>query len=470
VSPELRDALVQMTYLVAGVFFIFSLKWMNSPQTARRAVWAGVWAMVLGIGGTLANPAVAVSSLPWIAVAVMVGGLIGVPLSKVPLTAVPQRTALSHAFGGLAAGLVGTAKYYLWLHEGGANLTTFRMFAISAEVILGFLTFTGSLMAAGKLQEILPGRPITFRGQLIVNFLILGGAIACAAGLIINPQWAFLFPVLVILSLLFGIMLIIPIGGADMPTVIALLNSYAGLSAVAMGFVLDNTLLIIAGALDGSSGLILSIVMCKAMNRSFTNVLFGAFGSVQDSAGEDTGKTVKSASAAEAAEIMEQADTVVIVPGYGMAVAQAQHRVRELYDQLTKRGIKVKFAIHPVAGRMPGHMNVLLAEADIPYDDLVEMEEINADMPQVDVVLVLGANDVVNPAAKNNPKSPIHGMPIIEADRARTVLAVKRSMKPGFAGIDNELYTMDKTLMVFGDAKAVVGDMAKALAGDSGMH
>ena len=469
-SPELRDALVQLTYLVAGVFFIFSLKWMNSPQTARRAVWAGVWAMVLGVGGTLANPAVAVSSLPWIAVAVMVGGLIGVPLSKVPLTAVPQRTALSHAFGGLAAGLVGTAKYYLWLHEGGANLTTFRMFAISAEVILGFLTFTGSLMAAGKLQEILPGRPITFRGQLIVNFLILGGAIACAAGLIINPQWAFLFPVLVILSLLFGIMLIIPIGGADMPTVIALLNSYAGLSAVAMGFVLDNTLLIIAGALDGSSGLILSIVMCKAMNRSFTNVLFGAFGSAQDSAGEDTGKTVKSASAAEAAEIMEQADTVVIVPGYGMAVAQAQHRVRELYDQLTKRGIKVKFAIHPVAGRMPGHMNVLLAEADIPYDDLVEMEEINADMPQVDVVLVLGANDVVNPAAKNNPKSPIHGMPIIEADRARTVLAVKRSMKPGFAGIDNELYTMDKTLMVFGDAKAVVGDMAKALAGDSGMH
>ncbi len=469
-SPELRDALVQLTYLVAGVFFIFSLKWMNSPQTARRAVWAGVWAMVLGIGGTLANPAVAVSSLPWIAVAVMVGGLIGVPLSKVPLTAVPQRTALSHAFGGLAAGLVGTAKYYLWLHEGGANLTTFRMFAISAEVILGFLTFTGSLMAAGKLQEILPGRPITFRGQLIVNFLILGGAIACAAGLIINPQWAFLFPLLVILSLLFGIMLIIPIGGADMPTVIALLNSYAGLSAVAMGFVLDNTLLIIAGALDGSSGLILSIVMCKAMNRSFTNVLFGAFGSVQDSAGEDTGKTVKSASASEAAEIMEQADTVVIVPGYGMAVAQAQHRVRELYDQLTKRGIKVKFAIHPVAGRMPGHMNVLLAEADIPYDDLVEMEEINADMPQVDVVLVLGANDVVNPAAKNNPKSPIHGMPIIEADRARTVLAVKRSMKPGFAGIDNELYTMDKTLMVFGDAKAVVGDMAKALAGDSGMH
>ena len=469
-SPELRDAVVQLCYLGASVLFIFSLKWMNSPQSARRGVWAGVWAMALGVGGTLANPAVAVSSLPWIALAVMIGGLIGVPLSKVPLTAVPQRTALSHAFGGLAAGLVGTAKYYLWIHEGGANLTTFRMFAIAAEVILGFLTFTGSLMAAGKLQEILPGRPITYRGQLLVNFLILGGAIACAAGLIVNPQWTFLFPALVVLSLLFGIMLIIPIGGADMPTVIALLNSYAGLSAVAMGFVLDNTLLIIAGALDGSSGLILSIIMCKAMNRSFSNVLFGAFGTVQESAAEDTGKTVKSASPAEAAEIMEQADTVVIVPGYGMAVAQAQHRVRELYDQLTKRGINVKFAIHPVAGRMPGHMNVLLAEADIPYDDLVEMEEINSEMPQVDVGLVLGANDVVNPAAKNNPKSPIHGMPIIEADRARTVLAVKRSMKPGFAGIDNELYTMDKTLMVFGDAKAVVGDMAKTLAGDSGMH
>jgi NAD(P) transhydrogenase subunit beta len=470
VSAELRDTVVQLCYLAASVLFIFSLKWMNSPQSARRGVWAGVWAMVLGVGGTLVNPAVAVSSLPWIALAVMVGGLIGVPLSKVPLTAVPQRTALSHAFGGLAAGLVGTAKYYLWIHEGGANLTAFRTFAISAEVILGFLTFTGSLMAAGKLQEILPGRPITFRGQLAVNFLILGGAVACAVGLIINPQLTFLFPVLVVLALAFGVMLIIPIGGADMPTVIALLNSYAGLSAVAMGFVLDNTLLIIAGALDGSSGLILSIIMCKAMNRSFSNVLFGAFGSVQDSAGGDTGKAVKSASPAEAAEIMEQADTVVIVPGYGMAVAQAQHRVRELYDQLTKRGINVKFAIHPVAGRMPGHMNVLLAEADIPYDDLVEMDEINSEMPQVDVVLVLGANDVVNPAAKNNPKSPIHGMPIIEADRARTVLAVKRSMKPGFAGIDNELYTMDKTLMVFGDAKAVVGDMAKALAGDSGMH
>lgn len=464
-----RDILIQGSYLLATVLFIFSLKWMNTPATARRGVLAGVIAMAVGVGGTLLNPTVAVASLPWIFLAILIGGIIGVPLSRVPLTAVPQRTALSHAFGGLAAGLVGTAKYYLWLPDGG-QLTTFRTFAITAEVILGFMTFTGSLMAAGKLQEIIPTRPLTFRGQKILNFAILGGAVACGAALVNNPQLSFLFPILIILALAFGVMLIIPIGGADMPTVIALLNSYAGLSAVAMGFVLDNKLLIIAGALDGSSGLILSIIMCRAMNRSFTNVLFGAFGQVQaaDAGGEQ--KAVKSATPKDAAELMEQAETVVIVPGYGMAVAQAQHRVRELYDQLTKRGVSVKFAIHPVAGRMPGHMNVLLAEADIPYDDLVEMEDINHEMAQVDVVLVIGANDVVNPAAKTNTKSPIYGMPIIDAGKARAVLAIKRSMNPGFAGIENELYTLDKTLMVFGDAKAVVGDMAKALSGDAGMH
>jgi len=464
-----RDILIQGSYLIATVLFIFSLKWMNTPATARRGVLAGVIAMAVGVGGTLLNPAVAVASLPWIFLAILIGGIIGVPLSRVPLTAVPQRTALSHAFGGLAAGLVGTAKYYLWLPDDG-QLTTFRTFAITAEVILGFMTFTGSLMAAGKLQEIIPTRPITFHGQKILNFAILGGAIACGTALVNNPRLSFLFPVIMILALAFGVMLIIPIGGADMPTVIALLNSYAGLSAVAMGFVLENKLLIIAGALDGSSGLILSIIMCKAMNRSFTNVLFGAFGQVQAAEVGGEQKAVKSATPKDAAELMEQAETVVIVPGYGMAVAQAQHRVRELYDQLSKRGVSVKFAIHPVAGRMPGHMNVLLAEADIPYDDLVEMEDINHEMAQVDAVLVIGANDVVNPAAKTNPKSPIYGMPIIDADKARAVLAIKRSMNPGFAGIENELYTLDKTLMVFGDAKAVVGDMAKALSGDSGMH
>jgi len=279
-------------------------------------------------------------------------------------------------------------------------------------------------------------------------------------------KFRWLFPMVIVLSLLFGVLLIIPIGGADMPTVISLLNSYAGLSAVAMGFVMDNKLLITAGALDGSSGLILSIIMCKAMNRSFTNVLFGAFGQVQATAGVVEKKAVKSATAQDAAQLLEQANRVVIIPGYGMAVAQAQHRVREIYDQLTKRGISVKFAIHPVAGRMPGHMNVLLAEADIPYDDLVEMDEINPDMAQVDVALVVGANDVVNPAARSNKSSPIYGMPIIEADKAKTVLAIKRSMNPGFAGIENDLYYLDKTLMVFGDAKAVTGEIAKYLAGE----
>jgi NAD(P) transhydrogenase subunit beta len=272
----------------------------------------------------------------------------------------------------------------------------------------------------------------------------------------------------VVLSLLFGVLLIMPIGGADMPTVISLLNSYAGLSAVAMGFVLENKVLITAGALDGSSGLILSIIMCRAMNRSFTNVLFGAFGQVQAGSAATEARTVKSGTPRDAADLLENAGTVVIVPGYGMAVAQAQHRVKEIYDQLTKRGVDVKFAIHPVAGRMPGHMNVLLAEAEVPYEALIEMDDINRDLPQTDVVLVVGANDVVNPAARHDTKSPIYGMPIIDADKAKFVIANKRSMNPGFAGIENELYSADNTLMVFGDAKGVLGEIVKALSGDAG--
>ena len=288
--------------------------------------------------------------------------------------------------------------------------------------------------------------------------------------LILNPQTWGLFPLVILLSLAFGVLLIIPIGGADMPTVISLLNAYAGLSAVAMGFVLENKLLITAGALDGSSGFILSVIMCRAMNRSFTNVLFGAFGQVQTSAAAAEQKSYKSATPQDAAQMLETAGSVVVIPGYGMAVAQAQHRVRELYDQLTKRGVNVKFAIHPVAGRMPGHMNVLLAEAEIPYDKLVEMDDINGEMVQVDVALVLGANDVVNPAARHDKNSPIYGMPIIDADKAKTCLAVKRTMNPGFAGIENELYYADNTLMVFGDAKAVVGDVVKELSGQTGIH
>jgi NAD(P) transhydrogenase subunit beta len=393
----------------------------------------------------------------------------------VPLTAVPQRTALSHAFGGLAAGLVGTAKFYLWWSEGAGNLTAFRVVAIILEILLGYLTFTGSLMAAGKLQEVkwIPQRPVTYPGQNAVNFVLLTIAVGLGIALTLHPtaQWApMVFPVIIAIALLFGVLLIIPIGGADMPTVIAILNSYAGLSAVAMGFVLDNKLLITAGALDGSSGLILAIIMCKAMNRSFTNVLFGAFGQVQQLKAGGEQKVYKGETPEGAAQILEQASLVVIVPGYGMAVAQAQHKVRELYDQLKKRGITVKFAIHPVAGRMPGHMNVLLAEADIPYTDLIEMDEINPDMPQCDVCLVVGANDVVNPAARYDKSSPIFGMPIIDADRARTVFAIKRSKNPGFAGIDNELYFSDKTWMLFGDAKNVIGELVKQFAGEGGMH
>jgi NAD(P) transhydrogenase subunit beta len=336
-------------------------------------------------------------------------------------------------------------------------------------VLLGFLTFTGSLMAAGKLQEVIPTRPITYRGQNYVNFAMLGIAVLSGVALAIDPSLWPLFGVVIVLSLLFGVMLILPIGGADMPTVISILNSYAGLAAVAMGFVLDNMLLVTAGALDGSSGFILSLIMCRAMNRSFTNVLFGAFGQVAAAGGPVEQKTAKSATAQDVVDMLEAAQRVVVVPGYGMAVAQAQHRVREVYDQLTKRGIDVKFAIHPVAGRMPGHMNVLLAEADIPYEALVEMDDINRDLPQTDVVLVVGANDVVNPAARHDKSSPIFGMPIIDADKAKLCVAIKRSMNPGFAGIENELYFADNTLMLFGDAKAMLGEIAKLLTGGSGL-
>jgi H+-translocating NAD(P) transhydrogenase subunit beta len=460
-------ALTQVSYLAAAGLFIMSLRWLSHPKTARRGVAAGAAGMTLAIIGTLLAPEIV--NYTWVILAMLVGTAIGVPLSWVPLTAVPQRTALSHAFGGLAAGLVGTAKYMHWLEHG--ELTRFRVAAIVLEVLLGYLTFTGSLMAAGKLQEIVPTRPITYPNQNIVNLGLLAIAIGAGVYLTIDPYVPVAFAIIIVLSLVFGVLLILPIGGADMPTVISLLNSYAGLAAVSMGFVLENKMLITAGALDGSSGLILSIIMCRAMNRSFTNVLFGAFGQAQAITAAGEAKTAKSATPQDVAEILTTADRVVVVPGYGMAVAQAQHRVRELYDQLTKRGVEVKFAIHPVAGRMPGHMNVLLAEAEIPYDALVEMDDINSELPQTDVALVVGANDVVNPAARHDKASPIYGMPIIDADKAKTVIAIKRSMNPGFAGIDNELYYLDQTLMAFGDAKQVLGDVVKQMTGEgSGIH
>jgi NAD(P) transhydrogenase subunit beta len=448
-------SLVNYVYIVSAALFVLSLKWMNSPVSARRGVMAGELGMLLAITGTLLNHH---HNWQLILAAFFIGTAVGVPIAYImPMTAVPQRTAMSHACGALAAALVGTAEFYREPPQG------FAAVALIIETLLGFLTFTGSLMAMGKLQEILPSRPITYKNQNLINALLFAIALGLGVRLILVPTDTFLFPIFVGLSLLFGILLIIPIGGADMPTVIALLNSYAGLSACAMGFALDNKLLVIAGALDGSSGLILSIIMCKAMNRSFTNVLFGAFGQLQVSAAKTEQRNVRSASAEEAAAILESATSVIIVPGYGLAVAQAQHKIRELFDSLMRRGVDVKFAIHPVAGRMPGHMNVLLAEADIPYDRLVEMDEINGEFPQCDVALVIGANDVTNPAARHDKSSPIYGMPILDVDKAHTVMVIKRGMSPGFAGIDNELYYMDKTLMLFGDAKAFVSEIVKEL-------
>src|ERR1019366_5876887 len=443
--------LVNYIYIFSAAMFVMSLKWMNSPATARRGVFAGEIGMLMAVTGTLL--AHQVFNWQWVLSAMLIGTAVGIPIAYImPMTAVPQRTAMSHACGALAAGLVGTAEFYR-----EPNQPKYILVALMIETLLGFLTFTGSLMAMGKLQEVLPQRLITYKNQNVINLVLFAIAAGLGVRLILVPTDTWIFPVFAGLALVFGVLLIIPIGGADMPTVIALLNSYAGLSACAMGFVLDNKLLVIAGALDGSSGLILSIIMCKAMNRSFANVLFGAFGQIQTKAAHVDQRPVHSASPLEAAS------SVIIVPGYGLAVAQAQHKIRELYDALTRRGVDVKFGIHPVAGRMPGHMNVLLAEADIPYDRLFAMEDINGEFGQCDVALVIGANDVTTPAARTDKTSPIYGMPILDVDKARTVMVIKRSMNPGFAGIDNPLYYSDKTLMLFGDAKAFVSEIIKEL-------
>jgi H+-translocating NAD(P) transhydrogenase subunit beta len=452
---------IEIVYLVATALFILALMWLSAPTTARRGVLAGEIGMLLAIGGTLFERGIV--DYQWVAVALAVGALIGIPLGLVQMTAAPQRTALSQTAGACCVTLVGTAEFYLRT----PSVPKFTMSVLAVEVILGALTFTGSLMAAGKLQEVkfIPQRPVTYKGQNVVNLLMLLVAVGLAVGLVLNPGHTIYFPAMVGIALFFGVMLIVPIGSADMPTVISLLNSYAGLSAAAMGFVLNSKLLIVAGSLDGASGFILSVIMSKAMNRSFTNVLFGAFGQVQTAAaGAVEGRSVRSATAEEAAGILAAANKVVIVPGYGMAVAQAQHKVRELFDALSKRGVDVRFGVHPVAGRMPGHMNVLLAEADIPYDRLLEMDDINSDLPQTDVALIIGANDVTNPAARTDTTSPIYGMPILDVDKARTVMVIKRSMSPGFAGIDNPLYYLDKTLMLFGDAKGFVSDIVRELA------
>jgi NAD(P) transhydrogenase subunit beta len=449
---------IQLAYLVAGVLFVLALKWLSSPPTARRGVLAGEVGFVVAVVATLLRTDIV--SYQWILVGLFIGSAIGIPLGLfVPMTAMPQRIALSHAFGALAAALVGIAEFYLRT----PNIPKTTMTAIGIEVVLGSLTFTGSLMAAGKLQEILPQRPITWRAQNVMNLSFLVVALAIVVVLVSDPSLKALFPVMVALSLVFGMLLIIPIGGADMPTVISLLNSYAGLSGAAMGFAIDNKILIVAGALDGASGFLLSVIMSRAMNRSFRNVLFGAFGKLQTTEAAAVQGNVISATPDEAVEILKIARLVIICPGYGMAVAQAQHMVRQLSDALGERGVEVKFAIHPVAGRMPGHMNVLLAEANVPYDEVFELEDINSEFAQSDVAYVIGANDVTNPAAKNTPGSPIYGMPVLNVEEAQTVMVIKRSMAPGFAGIDNELFVNPKTTMIFGDAKAVVGQLVEEL-------
>jgi len=447
-----------LIYMLASAGFILAVKWMNNPVTARRGVIIGEIGMLLAVVGTLLRVN---ANFGYIFGGLAIGAAIGAPLAyKTSMTAVPQLIALSHAFGALASALIGTAEFY------EKSPTGFTMSALSLETLLGYLTTTASIIAFAKLQELMPTRPLTYKGQNVVSLGTLAVAVVLAVIMVAGAPAPWVFPVFIALSLAFGIFLVMPIGGADMPTVIALLNSYAGVAAAAMGFVLDNRLLIIAGALNGSAGLILSIIMCKAMNRSFTNVLFGAFGQVAaGAAGKVAQRPVRSASPEDAAAILEAASSVIIIPGYGMAVAQAQHKVRELYDILTKKGAEVRFAIHPVAGRMPGHMNVLLAEADIPYDKLFEMDDINGDFSNTDVALVIGANDVVNPLARTDKTSPIYGTPILDADKARTVMVIKRSMSPGFAGIDNELYYMDRTLMLFGDAKSFVAGIVKELQG-----
>lgn len=463
-APDTSTLVADYTYIVSAFLFIMSLKWMSKVKTSRRGNHAGTVAMILAVVGTMIAAHIEAEAYMWIFGAIALGGVIGVPMAVfMPMTAVPQRTALSHAFGGLAVGMVGIAKLLEFIkvfEETGAEIHTFIMVVLAAEILLGFLTFTGSMIAFAKLQELISSSPVLYPGRNFVTLITFLVAIGSAVMLGIQPEVGPFLYALIVSSLLVGVMLVMPIGGADMPTVIAILNAYAGIAASAMGFVLNNKLLIIAGALDGSSGLILAIIMCKAMNRSFVNVLFGGVGQ-KATAAAATGeqRTVASYTPGDAAAILDTAKHVIIVPGYGMAVAQAQHTVKELYEELSGRGVRVDFAIHPVAGRMPGHMNVLLAEADIPYEALIELDEINPVFPESDVAIVLGANDVCNPAARTQKDSPLYGMPILNVDKSRTVMVVKRSLGSGFAGIDNELFYLDKTMMIFGDAKKVVTEV-----------
>ncbi|MGH7444213.1 MAG: NAD(P)(+) transhydrogenase (Re/Si-specific) subunit beta [Longimicrobiales bacterium] len=444
---------IDAAYLVASVLFIWGLKLLSSPATARRGNLYGAVGMLVAIVATLLHQEIV--SFTWIIVGLLIGTGIGAVLARtVQMTAMPQMVALLNGFGGAASALV-AGDEYLRFAAGAIDAPYDVQTTIMLSVLIGGVTFSGSLLAWAKLQEVMTGRPITYPGQRLVSTLVFGGALALSAWLVaVDPNLPW-YVVLNVLALVIGVMFVLPIGGADMPVVISLLNSFSGLAAGMTGFVLHNNVLIVSGALVGASGIILSQIMCKAMNRSLANVLFGAFGAqvVSGTTTSADGKAVREVNAEDAAVLLGYARSVIFVPGYGLAVSQAQHQVRELADLLEGRGVDVKYAIHPVAGRMPGHMNVLLAEANVPYPQLVEMDSINSEFDRTDVAVVIGANDVVNPAARHDRGSPIYGMPILDADKAKTVVVLKRSMKPGFAGIENELFYNDNTRMLFGDAK-----------------
>jgi NAD(P) transhydrogenase subunit beta len=487
-AADPRVLLTQASYLAASVLFILGLKGLTNPAKARRGMQLAALGMALAVVGTLIDAQIV--TYGWIVAGMILGSIIGAAISIwMPMTAVPQRTAISHAFGALAATMVGIAHF----HEAepapppptppaatvaaalptptveAHSIGSVEMAALGFEVLFGSLTITGSFMAFGKLQGFVPSQPITYRGQNASNISLFVIGFLLFVYLTVSPNGSLsgvCFYLMIAIGLAVGVLIVLPIGGADMPVVISLLNSYAGLASSATGFALHNSVLIIAGALDGASGFLLSVLMSKAMNRSFTNVLFGAFGGGEATAGtaaSTEGLTVHSISIDDAALQLAYARLVIVVPGYGMAVAQAQHAVRELAELIEKRGGEVKYAIHPVAGRMPGHMNVLLAEANVPYDRLYDMEDINHEFGRADVALIIGANDVVNPAARNDASSPIFGMPILNADQAQRIIVLKRSMNPGFSGIENELFYNPKTSLLFGDAKGSLTQLVSAV-------
>jgi NAD(P) transhydrogenase subunit beta len=451
---------IELSYLLASILFILGLKGLSHPETAKRGMHLAEFGMLMAIVGTLMHHEII--TYTWIITGLVVGSVVGLAMGFwVPMTAMPQRTALSHAFGAFAAALVGISEFY----RSGGHLERITMGALGFEVMLGALTTTGSLLAFAKLQGMVRGTPMTYKGQNVFNMALLTTTIGIFIYLIVVPGSMPLFFTMVGLAFVFGLLLVMPIGSADMPVVMSLLNSYAGLASAATGFVLNNKVLIIAGTLDGFSGFILSVLMCRAMNRSMTNVLFGAFGSAATGASGGTEQTgsMREVSLEDVATQLAYANKVVFVPGYGLATAQAQHAVRELADVLEKRGVTVKYGIHPVAGRMPGHMNVLLAEANVPYSALYELEQINPEFSTTDVSVVVGANDVVNPDARENPSSPIAGMPILDVDRSKSVVVLKRGQGKGFSGLENPLFFKPVTGMLYGDAKETLTKLVQAV-------